>query len=897
VLVYQYMQKTRREGNWHARAAEEVLTTLESSPEGLTSEEAKRRRKQYGANAFSSKKPPSAFVRFASQLVSPFSLVLIGALVVTIALAEYLDASVVAFALLVAAVVGVLQEGRASKAFSALARSQTPTATVVRDGARKLIDAHLLTVGDIVLLEAGVRVPADVRLLEAHALSINESALTGEWLAVEKGVEAVALGAPFVEKVNMAWMGTYVSSGYGTGVVVAVGHQTEVGKIATDLDTIVDAKTPLQREMRRVSQIILAAILVIVAGIFAFGTLAGMPLSEILLTSVALAVSSVPEGLPAAVTIVLAVAMESLLRRGGLVRSLLAAETLGSTTYVLTDKTGTLTEGKMEAVALELIADGGTFTRERASWHEGGAVCALFETALCASDAYLEEREDQASFVLRGEPMERAILEAAQCAGVTTAGESMRGRRIDFHAFDPELRFAAGLAPEGGEEGMKRLCLNGAPEQLLAAATTVHTEEGVKPLTDSLREALRATVDARTARGERLLAVAYRRVSWSALDTVPVESLDEDLTLVGLIAFHDPVRDDVGAAIAGVRRAGAQVVLVTGDNPNTARSVAQQAGIVKAKGEVAVLLGSDIEELDDAALIAALKDTLVFARVLPREKMRIAEVLQTHGEVVAMTGDGVNDSPALRAANIGVALGSGTEVAKEAADLVLVNDSFSIIYAAIEEGRRVVANLRKIVGYLLTTSMSEVALVSSALVVGAPIPILPAQILWANVIEEGLMSVAFAFEPGEKRSMEGRRQERRILSGRMLAFITLAATVMSTLLILLYLYIRAQGAPIEEVRSVMFLAVAVDSLFIAFSFRTLATPIFKVGFRGNTFFLISFAISLVLLLVVLTIPFFQQLLSYQPLPAFDVLLVIGYGFVTLLTIEVGKWIFFERRRS
>lgn len=878
---------------WHAEEIDAVLAALETKRTGLTDDAAAERLAANGPNAFSEQKPPGLIARIASQLVSPFSLVLLGAFAVTLALGEYLDAGVVAFALAIAVGVGVLQEGRASRAFATLARSQSPTATVFRDGARRLVEARTLVVGDMVALEAGARVPADCYLLEAQSLTVNESALTGEWLAVEKRPGAVAVGTPFSERSSMAWMGTYVTAGYGLGVVVATGDRTETGKIARDLSTIADAKTPLQREMVRVSRVMLGLIMVVIAVIFVGGIALGQPLAEVLLTSVALAVAAVPEGLPAAVTIVLAVAMESLLKRGGLVKNLLAAETLGSTTFVLTDKTGTLTEGSMETVAVTTVVGDEVRTRERETWGSESTIRELFDFALCASDAYFEEEDHGGVFTARGEPMERAILETAQHLGVPASGSGLRAQRSDYRAFDSDRRFAVGLVT--GDDG-SQLCFNGAPEQLLASATAVHTAGGAAPMDAGLRREFELAIDERTARGERLIAVAYKRTRAAEIADIADDTLLTETVLVGLLAFHDPVREGVREAIAGVRRAGARVVLVTGDNPNTARSVARATGIVPQNAaDVPVLLGSDLTDMDDRAVVGALNRVAIFARVLPREKMRLAQALRARGEVVAMTGDGVNDASALRAADIGVAIGSGTEVAKEAADLVLVNDSFTIIYAAIEEGRRVVTNLRKIVGYLLTTSVSEVALVGTALALGAPLPILPAQILWANVIEEGLMSVAFAFEPGEKRAMEGARRSRRILSGRMFAFVALAASIMGALLIFLYLYLRAQGAPIEEIRSTMFLAVAVDSLFIAFSFRTLEIPIWRAGFRGNWFFLASFTVSLGLLFVVLAVPFFRTLLSYESLPLRDILLVIGYGFATLVAIEIGKWVFFERR--
>lgn len=875
---------------WHAQTPEEVCAALKTSREGLSADEVERRRAQHGRNTFTKQKQPGIVAHTFGQLKSPFALVLIAAFCITMVLGEYVDAAVVSFALVIAVAVGVLQEGRASRAFMTLAKSQHHRTTVVREGARHEIDAELVVVGDVVELESGAQVPADLRLLTTKKLSINEAALTGEWLAVEKHERSVAIGAPFVEKESMAWMGTYVATGTGVGVVVAVGDQTAVGKLARDLGTITDSKTPLQREMGHIAQIMLGVIMMLVAAIFILGVISGESLETMLITSIAVAVASIPEGLPAAVTIVLAVAMESLLRRGGLVRNLLAAETLGSTTYVLTDKTGTLTRARMALSRVVVAPTGATAVVERDNWETHAVVREVFDFALCASDAYLEKSESEETFVVKGEPMERAMLEAAHSIGVSTEGESARARRFDYLAFSSENRFAAGLTKQ---KERTVLCVNGAPEDLLVGATHVHTNDGSQPLTPALRRAFADQIEQQTSTGARLMAVAYKVYTEETIDETQVV---EGTVLMGLLVFHDPVREGVKASIEGVRRAGARVVLVTGDNPNTARSVACAVGIVSH--DAAVLTGTDIEAMDDQELICSLREVSVFARVLPHEKMRLATVLQERGEVVAMTGDGVNDASALRKADIGISIGSGTEVAKEASDLVLVNDSFSIVYAAIEEGRRVVSNLRKIVGYLLSTSFSEVILIATALLIGAPVPLVPAQILWANLVEEGLMSVAFAFEPGEKRAMERKPQNIRdegVLSRTMLTFIALVVTIMGGLLIALYFYLRSLGAPIEEIRSVMFVAVSIDSLFIAFSFRSLSTPLWHISLKSNLFFLGSFVVSLGLLLVVLTVPFFQFVLSYEPIPLLDMALIIGYGFLTLVAIESAKWVFFERR--
>lgn len=623
--------------------------------------------------------------------------------------------------------------------------------------------------------------------------------------------------------------------------------------------------------------------------IFIVGLVQGQTLQDMLLMSIAIAVASVPEGLPAAVTIILAVGMETLLTRGGLVRNLLAAETLGSTTYVLTDKTGTLTQAVMSVTDV-LVEEGELVAAE--DFAEFDHVQRLLDVSLTAADAYTEEK-DGASIV-HGDSVEIAVLEAAASISISEFENSLRSQRIDYLSFTSEQRFAAGLSELSDESCL--LCVNGAPELILKQSRNILREGGREEiLHDEARMHIGQAIKKFTLEGKRLIAVGYKNVAY---DDIPEteDTLLDGLVLAGVLVIDDPVRKGVSKAIEGVQSAGARVVLVTGDNPQTALSIAKEVGIAEEDG--IALTGNDLTELSDEELLIALQDVSVFARVLPKQKMRIASVLQQKGEIVAMTGDGINDAPALRRANIGVAIGSGTEVAKEASDLVLVKDSFETIYAAIEEGRRIIANLRKIVGYLLSTSLTEVVLIATALLIGAPVPILPAQILWANVIEEGLMSVAFAFEKGEKDAMKRKPQdihEEGLLSAQMIWFTAFVVTILGAITVLLYFYVRSLDLPIEIVRSVMFLAIAVDSLFISFAFRSLTVPLWRIPLHTNKFFIGSFVLSAGLFAIVLTVPFFQYMLSYTPLPLHLISLAIASSVASLLTIELGKLLFFECR--
>ena len=875
---------------WHASEADEVLNLIGSSETGLSEREVTERRKQFGPNQLTEIPAPGIFARIFEQLKSPLVLVLIGACILTIGLEEYIDATVIAIAFLAAISIGVLQEGRASRAFEKLSKSQTHAAIVIRNAKRHEVLASELVPGDVVELQSGMYVPADLRILSSKKLAINEASLTGEWQAVDKHSPAVAIGTPLPDQTSMAWLGTFVADGHGTAVVVETGDRTEMGSLVRELQFIDDAKTPLQVEVRKVSTLMLYIIAFLTAAVIVIGVLSEEPVTEMVLIAVAIAVAAVPEGLPAAVTIILAVGMESLLRRGGLVRNLLAAETLGSTTYVLTDKTGTLTEARL---ALHGIITADTENLDPGAWGKREDSQFALDTSVYATDAYEDKTNGQS--VLRGDPVEKAILGAAIKSEIVASGENAYADRLDYLAFNSDNRFAAGLRPE---KGKNRLCINGAPELLLEKASHYYSDGKAHKMNEAVREEFITSLDEYTKEGKRLIAVAYKEVDYEEIGEgeKTIKNLINKCVFVGLLVFTDPIRPGVIKAIEGVKSAGAKVILVTGDNPATALSIGRQTGIAGASE--GALTGTDLEELSDEELLEVLNTVHVFARVLPKQKLRLAELLQKRGEIVAMTGDGTNDALALKRANIGVAIGSGTEVAKESSDLVLIKDSFEIIYAAIEEGRRIIANLRKIIGYLLSTSLSEVVLITTALLVGAPVPILPTQILWANLVEEGFMSVAFAFEPGEKDAMKQTPQdihEEGLLSARVLWFIAFVVTILSILMLTLYFYFLYLEIPLLELRSAMFLAVSLDSLFIAFAFRSLSTPIWRQPLHTNLFFLGSFTVSALALLAALSVPFLQTLVSYEPLPMNDILLVLAFSVLSLITVEVGKYLFFEKK--
>lgn len=880
---------------WHQLPLTEALEHLRTDTDsGLSLEAAKERLEGFGHNILKEENKVTLLERVIDQIRSPLVYVLIFAGVITLVLGEHIDFLVIAIALIINIVVGVLQEERASKAFDKLKESQEDHAIVIRGGKKQNILSADLVPGDIVLLDAGFHVPADVRLVETKDLKINEAVLTGEWLVVKKEPGEVASDASLAERTNMAFMGTTIAAGSGRGVVVATAKETEVGKIAAELGTIDNSVTPLQENMRKVARFLSYAVLISLVGIFILGVLRGEALSEMLLIAIAVAVATIPSGLPAAVTVVLAMGMEAILKRGGLVRNLLAAETLGSTTIILTDKTGTLTQARMKVTEM--------YTYESLGLDVGRAIWttddkAMLEAAVLVSNAFVEEGDDAPKkLTVHGLPIEKAIVLAGLESGIVKDALLQTHERLDYLQFSSEWRFAAALYKED-KKRLKRVYLNGAPELLLEAATHLYKEGHKIKFTDALKSEFAKKMKARSEDAMRLIGVAYKEVDWEEL---PEEGDNQDITrdcvFVGFMGFEDPIREDVNEALAEVRGAGARVIMITGDNPITAGAIAKRVGILSETG--IVIRGDETEAIDDERLFDMLmNDIQVIARAAPAQKLRIARLLRDRGEVVAMTGDGINDAPALRAASIGVAVGSGTEVAKEASDLVLINNSFSIIVAAIEEGRRLLDNLKKIVAYLLATSFSEIFLIVGALITGSPLPLVPAQILWANIVEEGLMSFSFAFEkkdPGVMKRNPRSLLAKNIMSGRLQALILLVSTISGLLSIAIYYWLLSLDIPMDELRTIMFVNISMDAIFVAFSLKSFDTPVWKINPFSNLYLLAALAISIGLLLLALVWGPLQTLLSLQPLKLWEILVLLGIGVANLFTIEICKYFLFER---
>lgn len=735
---------------WHALDVDEALARSEVDPRlGLDEEEVGVRLARHGPNRLASEAPVSALVLFTRQFASPLILILVVATGVTLLLREYADATVIVAVLVLNAAIGFTQERRADRSVHALMSLASPTATVLRAGTRRRIDADGLVPGDIVVLEAGDRIPADLRVVDASALCTDESLLTGESEPVRKTTAPVDHGRLAADRSSMLHMGTSITAGRATGLVVATAASTVLGDIAQRIGAQERPTTPLQQRMARFANIIAVAVLASTALAFGLGVALGGSPAEMFLTAVALAVAVIPEGLPIAFTIAMALGVRRMAQRRVIVRTLPAVETLGSTTVIGSDKTGTLTENRMRVVAAWTPAGWAHLGRDTQPLG-GDSIALTGRDGVSLPPALLEtlrngvlsnDADLAPDGVGVGDPTEVALLAAAAAAGLDPRTLRTGSEVLADVPFAPEQRYSFAVLEEDGP----LLRLMGAPERVAELSTGMLGATGdVVPIDTGL------VLDAAAhmaRRGLRVLAAAQSRLATRPGPDAPPEP--SDLVLTGLVGMQDPPREGVRDAIARCRSAGIRVLMITGDHPATARAIAADIGIVAGE-DANVVTGDEVERADAATLAGMVLRTPVFARVAPEHKLRITQALQQHGHVVAVTGDGVNDAPALKAANIGIAMGlDGTDVAREASDMVLTNDDFVAIVSAVEEGRVVFDNVRKVTYFLLSTGAASIVAILIAIATGLPLPYTPAALLWLNVVTNGLQDMALAFEPGE----------------------------------------------------------------------------------------------------------------------------------------------------
>jgi len=853
---------------WYAQTPDEVLRTINTSQQGLSQHEAKNRLDRYGPNSVKKGKETSIWQILRHQITSPLIYVLLAALGITLAIDQRSDAIVIGIVLGVNTVIGFFQEYRAENAMQALMKLASPKAMVRRDGKRDRIDSDKLVPGDIVFMEAGSIVPADLRIIEANRLQINESLLTGESVPSAKFVEKINQeNVPLADQENMAFMSTAVTAGNGTGVVVATGQSSQMGLIAEDIMQTKRAESPLQTRMKRFSQRITFAIVGVSGAAFAIGVLAiGRNLREMFLLAVGLAVAAIPEGLPVVMTVALAVGLQRMAGRNAIIRRLPAAETLGSCTIIMSDKTGTLTRNEM--IVQEIWSGDELYAVEKNAFYlkqngdnrvidtkENRPLKQTLIAGVLANQASLRRESDKN--IVHGDPTETALLLSGSTAEIYREDLMEDYPVIEEIPFDPNKRYSATIFAE--KEGEKAF-LKGAPERIISASNTYLTNGGEK---DIDRKMLSKQAEAMAKRGMRVLAMAV------AANEQAVNSLRDgdpkNLTLLGLQAMIDPPRSDAIEAVKKCHRAGIRVAMVTGDNPVTAVAVANKVGITDNNE---VVTGVDLDKMSDQELEGKLRSTLVYARVSPNQKLRLVNTLRGLGEIVAVTGDGVNDAPALKSAHIGTAMGEkGTDVAKEASDIVLTDDNFASIYAAVEEGRTAFSNIRKAAFFLISPAVGEVIVILVSLAMRLPLPLLPAQILWINVVTNGIQDVALAFEPGEKEQFQRppRDPKEGILSRLLVERTFIAAGVMAAGTLGIFLLERGGGASIEYARVATVTTFVIFQIFHVFNCRSVHRSAFRKNPLSNKILFIGTLSSLGVHIAAMYFDPIRSLLHLQPL--------------------------------
>jgi Ca2+-transporting ATPase len=889
--------------HWHELPEQEVVRLLESDlTRGLSQTQVEARLRQFGQNQMNAQKPMSEWMRFLLQFAQPLMYILLIASGVTFFLGEFVDSAVIFAVTFVNAFVGFLQESKAEKAIDALSKMVLTEATVRRDGRKQRVNSVGLVPGDIVLLQSGDKVPADLRLLHVRSLQVDESALTGESVPVEKNAEALSPGAGLGDRKNMSFAGTLVTYGQAEGVVAATGNRTETGQIARLIHEAANLSTPLTRKIAQFSKLVLWVVLGLAALTFAVGVARGESAVEMFMAAVALAVGAIPEGLPAAVTITLAIGVSRMAKQRAIVRKLPAVEALGSTTVICSDKTGTLTENQM--TVQQVFAGGKFFDVTGSGYQPNGEVLAsghrapldrheaLRETLLAGllnNDSQIVPDGDRLK--VEGDPTEAALIVAAQKAGVVSEDTHAAHPRLDVIPFESEHQFMATLHSRG--EGRARVIFKkGSVERLLERCSHTLADDGQLAPLDA--PAIHAAVEQMAARGLRVLAFARREVG-NDHNQLRHDHVREGLTFLGLQGMIDPPRAEAIVSVRKCQEAGIQVKMITGDHALTARSIASQLGLRGGgDGALIAVTGSELEKVSDTDLPELAERASVFARVAPEQKLTLVRALQSRGHIVAMTGDGVNDAPALKQADIGVAMGiTGTDVAKGAADMLLTDDNFASIEAAVEEGRCVFDNLTKFIIWTLPTNAGEAAILITAIFLGTALPLLPVQLLWINMATAVLLGLMLVFEPKERDLMQRPPRDPRqpILTSTLL---------MRTILVTLLMFIGAFGAflieqqvrgkSLIEARTTVVNVIVMVECFYLLNCRSLLNSMFAVGLWSNLAVFGGIAAMLGAQLLFTHTSLMNRLFHTAPLDATSWAYVGAIGLLAYGVVEVEKWV-------
>lgn len=892
---------------WHHLSENELIQQLESLPEkGLVSAEVERRIERFGFNSITRKTGTNQLILFLLQFHQPLIYILLVSAIITSFLQEWVDAGVIYGVVLVNAVIGYVQEARAVKAIAALSQALTSTATVIRDGERRQIPATELVPGDIVMLQSGDKVPADLRLLSTRELQVNEAALTGESFPVQKNAVTLPLDTLLPERINMAYSSTLVTSGVATGVVVATGDRTEIGRINELISAADILATPLTKKLSRFSSLLLYMILFLAAVTFVVGILRGETWLDMFMAAVALAVGAIPEGLPAAVTITLAIGVSRMAKRNVIIRKLPAVETLGSTTVICSDKTGTLTQNQM--TVQQVYAGGklfyfsgsgyapeGEITGTGAELHlqQNIALIDCLTAGLLCNDAVVKHKGGE--WLVEGDPTEGALIVAGGKAGLKREQLGTLFPRLDAIPFESQHQYMATLHRNGDR---LTVYLKGAVENLIIRCIdTLSESNDLIPLAVDECHLQAARM---AEKGLRVLAFARIELS-NRPEPLQHETVAKGLTFLGLQGLIDPPRPEAVAAVRACQEAGIQVKMITGDHAITAAAIAGQIGLLgesDSESQLVALTGRDILDLSEDELTKAVQRTALFARVAPEQKLRLVKALQTNGHIVAMTGDGVNDAPALRQANIGIAMGlAGTEVAKEAADMLLTDDNFSSIEAAVEEGRGVFDNLVKFIIWTLPTNLGEGLVILAAVFAGVRLPITPVQILWINMTTAVLLGLMLAFEPKEPGLMKRPPLDPRkpLLSGELIMRIVLVGILLLVGSFGLFEWQLRQGSSIEAARTCAVNIFVFGEIAYLFNCRSLRRSMFRIGLFSNRWVLVGVGLMVLLQLLFTYLPAMNSAFGSRPIGLKEWGIIIAASSIVYCVIECEKWI--RRRRE
>lgn len=954
---------------FHAVTAEETLKHLEVHEEGLTSVEAEKRLTQHGLNQLSEAPRPGFLAMLWDQLNNFVVILLIVASVISALLGDYVEAIAIMAIVVLNAILGIIQEQRAEQALAALKKLAAPEAQVLRDGSRKSIPAYNLVPGDIVFLEAGNFIPADLRLLEAVNLRVEEASLTGESLPVQKNAATVLeKNVPLGDRKNTAFMGTVVSYGRGRGVVTSTGMNTQLGLIASMLQNVEAEETPLQRRLDNlgkslsIGSLILVFVVFLVAlinytdigGLFStpieyFKEFAG-EITEVFIIAISLAIAAVPEGLPAVVTISLALGMREMIQRHALIRKLSSVETLGSATTICSDKTGTLTQNEMTVTRIwadgQLLSISGAGYTPKGDFTDGGTVVdakqypAILSTlwlGVLNNDSEIEitgESDSQQTYRIVGDPTEGALLVAAAKAGAIHVEidrayprenevpfDSERKRMITIHDVNKPSPYDPSPFTNEKLKGWDVIAVKGAPDIVLTLCSKyLGMDDQPRELTEDMRRMILDANDAMTKDALRVLGFAYRveKDVPNNIEEVATEDLERDLVFVGLMGMIDPPRIEVKPALEKARHAGIRTVMITGDFPNTARAIADSIGLLRPGKKV--LTGAVLDDLNDEELKNIIEETDVFARVSPEHKMRIVDALQANDEVVAMTGDGVNDAPAIKRADIGVAMGiTGTDVAKGTADMVLTDDNYASIVSAVEQGRIIYSNIRKFVFFLLSSNVAEIMIIFLATLAGLPAPLTAIQLLWLNLITDGAPALALAMEKGDPDIMDQKpRAKSEPIINRSMGIGIIVQTIMQTSAVLIAFvmglawhieagatipsganvlsYVLAhdwRGLDVQTAETMAFVTLSLCELFRAYTVRSERASVFKIGIFSNRYMQYAVGLSIALLLLVCAVPFLQPIFNTHFLTGREWSLVVGLALTPAIAEEITK--FFLRK--